>query len=174
MQLSKATPDCLAEISQWFDSEDSLKIWGGPAMQYPFDLQSLRRDTRIDELPSWLLMENNQLLGFGQYYLREGRCHLGRLVIAPEQRGRGLAKVLIQQLSRLGSQELQTCEVSLFVLAHNQVAHRCYLAMGFVEIQYPGPSMGIDNCLYMVAAADHISDTISQPSKGNETSGFLV
>lgn len=162
MPLVPATQAHLTNMMAWFDSPVSLMTWGGPGMTFPFDLALFSRDVRLAELPSWALVAaNGDVQGFGQYYLREGRCHLGRLVISPAYRGRGLAKLLVRELVRLGSRALQVGEVSLFVLTDNTTARRCYEALGFAYVEYPGPSIGIDNCLYMVARADHILGTDS-------------
>lgn len=162
MQLVPATQAQLFTMMSWFDSQASLTAWGGPGMTFPFDRKSFSRDVRLEQLASWALVtEAGDLLGFGQYYLREGRCHLGRLAIAPAHRGAGLAKRLIWELVALGSRALAVREVSLFVLQDNTQARRCYEKQGFVYVEYPGPSIGIDNCLYMVAKADHILGTDS-------------
>ncbi|GGO67785.1 GNAT family N-acetyltransferase [Bowmanella pacifica] len=162
MQFVPATQAHLFTMMSWFDSQASLTSWGGPGMTFPLDRQSFSRDVRLEQLASWALVtEADELQGFGQYYLREGRCHLGRLVIAPAHRGGGLAKRLIRELVALGSREFTLTEVSLFVLQDNIKARRCYEALGFSYVEYPGPSIGIDNCLYMVARSDHILGTDS-------------
>ena len=88
------------------------------------------------------------MLGFGQYYLREGRCHLGRLVIAPSERGKGLAKVLINLLGEQGKQQLNCDSLSLFVYSHNTLAKIAYEKLGFIQTQYPS-DMPLDGCIYM-------------------------
>jgi ribosomal protein S18 acetylase RimI-like enzyme len=67
--------------------------------------------------------EEGQVLAFGQYYERAGRCHFGRLV------------------------------VSLFVIADNAPAIRLYERLGFAPAVYPEDDPDVRTYLYMVAAA---------------------
>jgi ribosomal protein S18 acetylase RimI-like enzyme len=66
------------------------------------------------------------LAGFGQYYLRAGRCHLGRRAVAT---------------------------YSLFVLPGNERALHLYQRLGFEPACYPEPDPVFDDCIYMVAAS---------------------
>ena len=147
-----------AGLMAWFDSEASLRAWGGPNMRYPMVLAHFLEDIRITTLTSYHLLDSaGELVAFGQYYLREGRCHLGRLAVSPQHRRQGHAQQLIAQLVERGCAELQTSEVSLFVMADNLPAVNCYLGLGFVEASYPSGDIGIDNCLYLVAPAASIA-----------------
>lgn len=149
MKLVKVTSDQLHELMGWFNSEAELRIWSGPFFNYPFDMQSFRKDLNLDALNSFALInDEGQMLGFGQYYLREGRCHLGRLVIAPSERGKGLAKVLINLLGEQGKQQLNCDSLSLFVYSHNTLAKTAYEKLGFIQTQYP-EDMPLDGCIYM-------------------------
>ncbi|MGB0495041.1 MAG: GNAT family N-acetyltransferase, partial [Kangiellaceae bacterium] len=95
---------------------------------------------------------DGNLLAFGQYYLRLGRCHLGRLVVNPELRGQGIAYHLINQLSEIGMSDLNTNSCSLFVFERNKNAIQAYAKLGFSVADYP-EKMIMENCLYMVQAS---------------------
>ena len=118
----------LAHVSTmmtWFDSEQAVQDWAGPHFTYPYDQERFVTGLQLDKLTSFaLLTEQGKLVGFGQYYLRLGRCHLGRLVVTPCQRGQGVASTLLTQLSELGKADLAVSECSLFVLAHNDAARK--------------------------------------------------
>jgi ribosomal protein S18 acetylase RimI-like enzyme len=88
-------------------------------------------------------------LAFGQYYLRLGNCHLGRLIVNPNFRGQGIASHLINQLSTLGRSDLRTDSCSLFVLGHNKSAIKVYTKLGFSMADYP-EEIPLKNCFYMV------------------------
>ena len=144
----------LPELMRWFPDAASVRVWGGPDFRHPFDEQTFREDTRVDSLQSWSLVAPDGSLGaFGQYYLRVGRCHLGRLVVAPSLRGSGVGRRLVQELCRVGGPTLGTTEYSLFVYDSNPVAIRLYRSLGFVEVPYPEPAGGLEGMLYMVSAA---------------------
>jgi ribosomal protein S18 acetylase RimI-like enzyme len=112
---------------------------------------SFKCDFKLENLASCsLLSKQAVLLGFGQYYLRLGKCHLGRLIISPRFRGQGIAAHLIQQLCSKGKQDLRTNAYSLFVLEHNNSAIKSYQKLGFTFEYYP-EEISLKNCLYKVS-----------------------
>jgi len=96
----KATETHAQQIMTWFPDEHSCRIWGGPAFRFPFRLETFLTDSKLADLPSYVLIrEPAELCAFGQFYLRAGRCHLGRLAVAPTQRGRGLGSAPARRLA---------------------------------------------------------------------------
>ena len=77
-----------------------------------------------------------ELLGFGQYYLRVGKCHLYRLLINLSFRGQGIAKHLIQHLTVRGKADLNTNSSSLFIVKNNGSAIKTYEKSGFTFASY--------------------------------------
>ena len=149
MKLIAPTESQLLKIMQWFTNEQELTIWSGPNFRYPFDLASFTEDLRMDSLNSFVLVNDElDVIAFGQYYLRIGRCHLGRLVVNPIHRGQGIAPQLIAKLLKLGQHNLTVNEGSLFVLNHNEAAIKSYQSFGFVFTPYP-ETIPLDNCSYM-------------------------
>lgn len=150
MKLVKPEHQHIVELMSWFNSELQTVSWGGPHFNYPFTLNSFTNDLKLNELHSYtLLNNNNELVGFGQYYLRLGKCHLGRLVINPAYRGQGLSSVLISLLIEVGTVELNTNACSLFVYEYNRVAIASYQKLGFSFSEYP-EDLALDGCLYMI------------------------
>ena len=148
--LITANQQHLLQVATWFNSPVALFQWGGPNLSFPTSAQLLANEIKLSELPSFsLISNNNEVIAFGQYYLRLNRCHLGRLVVNPNFQGQGYGKKLVDELMLLGGNALKTNEYSLFVLAHNTVAKNLYIKCGFIEAVYPEP-LPIDNCLYMV------------------------
>jgi len=150
MELIEPTKDQLVEMMGWFTNEDELKDWAGPNFRFPYDLDSFTNDLSLDSLNSFsLLSDKSRFLAFGQYYLRLGRCHLGRLIVAPHYRGRGVAATFLSELSRHGMKRLGVSSLSLFVLSHNESAIKAYEKFGFRFVAYP-EKMPLKNCLYMI------------------------
>jgi len=150
MHLTHPSDENLIELMSWFSSEDEVSIWSGPNFRYPFNLNTFKNDLNLDALNSFSLVTNEgDLLAFGQYYLRLGKCHLGRLVVNPNLRGKGIASHLISKLSTLGKADLNTDSCSLFVLRHNKSAIHAYTKLGFSIADYP-EKIPLENCLYMV------------------------
>lgn len=157
MKLTTPTDQELIQMSQWFVDETNLRVWSGPKFRYPFDHVSFKADLSMERLPSFCLkhsepandVERNLLVGFGQYYLRAGRCHFGRLVINPDCRGQNKIADLILLLADKGCADLKVNELSLFVLSDNHKAKKAYERLGFVEAIYP-QEMPIEGCVYMI------------------------
>ena len=162
MKLVATTQSHYRELMSWFPDQRSCAFWASPEFPYPFTETTFMEHVRPN-LPSFSLIGDDQeLLGFGQYYLRVGRCHLARLVIAPHHRGQGLGAFLVRGLCRRGGRNLGVQECSLFVLPDNVPALTLYRRLGFVEAAYPGeiPPYGV----YMVAARKEILSAAAQHS----------
>jgi ribosomal protein S18 acetylase RimI-like enzyme len=152
MKLCAANSHHLTELMSWFPDRKTCLNWGGPNFRFPFTAASFTEDIHWDTLPSYSLVgEKGALSGFGQYYLREGRCHLGRLAISPACRGQGLGRLLVEQLSEIGCNDLGADQCSLFVLEDNLAAIQCYRKSGFEFAAYPGEMPPLEGCLYMTA-----------------------
>ncbi|BAJ02599.1 GNAT family N-acetyltransferase [Shewanella violacea] len=152
------------QMMTWFTDEASLRNWAGPGFRYPFTDTSFIEDLKLDDFISFSLIScDGELAGFGQFYRRNDRCHLSRLVIAPAFRGKRclsgrfehqkISHILIALLSEFACQHLEIApkpgNLSLFVLRHNLPALNLYLSLGFEETQYPEP-IGLEACLYLV------------------------
>lgn len=136
-QLVLASVAEMCQLRSWFGNADEQHSWGGDNFAYPCDelrfLQQLcRPGTQSYALISSAQTDTDtELLGFGQLCDRFGCHHLARLVIRPDRRGQGLAKVLIYELiiQALGQQQRN---ISLYVHRHNSIAVHCYQQLGFV------------------------------------------
>ena len=150
LTLASATASHLLQMMSWFPSAESCRIWGGPEFRFPFTAETFQADCQPPERHSFALLEAGGVLcGFGQYYLRAGRCHLARLAIAPACRGRGFGTRLIELLAHAGKAALGVEQCSLFVSAANTSALALYQRLGFTRADYPeGP--GVPGAYYLV------------------------
>jgi ribosomal protein S18 acetylase RimI-like enzyme len=153
LQLIKATETHALQIMPWFPDEHSCRVWGGPAFRFPFTPETFLTDSKLADLPSYVLIRDPaELCAFGQFYLRAGRCHLGRLAVAPAQRGRGLGTQLIRMLVQEGTKTLGVTETSLFVHITNTSALALYQRLGFTCASYPEPGHMLPDSYYMIAS----------------------
>lgn len=149
MQLVEPTYDHFVEMLTWISSQAQLHEWAGPNVTYPCTAHTLMIDFKVSTLLSFALVDNqNNLMAFGQCYERVKHCHLGRLIVAPEFRGKGLVAKLIDLLSIVGCREFNTDVCSLFVLKANNAAIKAYQRIGFELSDYPF-EIPLDSCLYM-------------------------
>jgi len=134
----------------WFSDERELTDWAGPNFRYPYTLSSFIEDSKVMVLSSFSLVSNeSDFLAFGQYYNRLDKCHLGRLIVSPRLRGKGVASELMLRLCEFGIKDLNVNQCSLFVLKHNKKAIKAYEKFGFSFVDYPG-EIPLEGCLYMV------------------------
>ena len=149
LRLSAPSNAHIDALMQWFPDAESIAVWS-PSTSFPFtDKMRFIAESKLDELPSYMLIDDRDTpLAFGQYYARLGCCHLGRLVVAPERRGEGLGKELIERLIAKGAAELGAARCSLFVLTRNTAARKLYARLGFVETAYPD-ALPLPDCLYL-------------------------
>jgi len=153
MNLIKFDKSYLAEIMKWFPNEESISIWGGPNFRYPYSDESFMNDLNLPKTESFVLTNDfGSILAFGQYYLRNQRCHLSRLVVSPFERSNGIGKYLIAQLSLQGQEDLKVKSCSLFVMADNKPAMKLYLSLGYREDIYPEEVA--KDMIYMVLSSD--------------------
>lgn len=151
MKLIEPSDAHLVELMSWFKDETQLATWSGPGFRYPFDSVTFKEDLKLTSLPSFsLVSQQSELLAFGQYYLREKRCHLGRLVVNPSKRGQGIVATLVARLAVKGKGHLKVKTCSLFVFVDNTHAIRAYQKLGFEQSKYP-TNMPLAGCIYMVS-----------------------
>jgi ribosomal protein S18 acetylase RimI-like enzyme len=142
----------LRDLMSWFPDRTSCQTWGGLQFRFPFTEETFREDAKVQTLATWSLINSDgTFCAFGQYYPRLGRCHLGRLAVAPALRGRGIGRTLVQEIARRGLNDLGVDYCSLFVLPGNERAARLYSRLGFSAQPYPEPEPAFDACIYMVA-----------------------
>lgn len=141
-------------LMQWFPTYDDINIWGGPSFRFPFTRETFFEDIHWGRIASFGLFDaNDGLAGFGQLYDRDERIHLARLVVDPEQRGRGLGRRLTGMLMTAGRELFSHDEFSLFVYRANEPACRCYRALGFEVADYPPDMPHADVCDYLTRRA---------------------
>jgi len=162
MRLVKPATEHILELLSWLESAEQTRQWAGPSVDYPSCSEALAQQLDIENISSFFLVSDDvistiplpscqTLLGFGQYYLRSDRCHLARLIVSPEHRGKGLVQHLIRNLIAQGGRELGVSDYSLFVYTDNIAAINAYEKFGFSHVKKPD-GREIDSCIYMSAS----------------------
>jgi RimJ/RimL family protein N-acetyltransferase len=130
--------DC-ERLVGWIDSPDALVQWSGPAnFTWPLDLDQLLRDLHASAgSGSGSLLAASDADGrfVGHAKLNVQRHHrlglIGRVVLAPEARGRGLGGAMMRALVVRGFDELGLHRLQLGVYTFNTAAIAAYQAAGF-------------------------------------------
>ena len=109
MRLVPSNIAHIREIMTWFPSPETCVQWGGPDMRFPFAENTFLEDIHWKKMPSYsAVTSEGQLIGFGQFYEKQGRCHLARLAVSPSCRGQGLGKKFISMLMGIGKKQLKS------------------------------------------------------------------
>lgn len=152
MALVNSHIDHIETLMSWFPDKESSYLWCGPGLRYPFTKDTFLEDAQWGKMPTYsLLGEDNALIAFGQYYEKAGRCHLARLAVSPQVRGKGVGSKFIAELMGIGMRDLGVDECSLFVVKHNAAAIKCYSALQFTVTDYPAGHEYFADIQFMVA-----------------------
>ncbi|NHZ86754.1 MAG: GNAT family N-acetyltransferase [Planctomycetia bacterium] len=139
-QLEKFTREDIPQLISWIPDAKTLLIWSGSGYDWPIDR---------DQLEQTLLKANNSnskylLLKFlldksvvGYIELRkldsdEKTARIGRVIIDPNMRGKGLGKEIINTVKEYARKTLDLQSLTLGVFSFNQNAISLYEKTGFI------------------------------------------
>jgi len=128
--------DC-GRIVDWIASEDDLYQWSGPAdFAWPLTVDQLQADLARPGVGRMLMAATDAdgaLAGHVklQIVAHHRIGHVGRVLVAPDRRGRGTGSALMRAVVALGFDELQLHRLQLGVYTFNHAAIACYRGVGF-------------------------------------------
>lgn len=124
-------------LAAWITDATACARWAGPVLRFPFAAAELPALLTVPGGSSYCLSQDDgKLLGFGQFWvLTAGAVHLGRIIIAPDERGRGRAKSLCSLLMAQAVRATGARAVTLRVYRDNPPALAVYRQLGFVDVE---------------------------------------
>ncbi|HHA2422617.1 GNAT family N-acetyltransferase [Stenotrophomonas maltophilia] len=136
-QLQPVQPRHYPRIAGWLDSVAATQRWAGPGVAFPLLPEAFARALELAERPGWVLLDGEgACMGFGQYWLTApGTAHLGRIIVSPQARGRGLGRVLMQLLCAEALRSPDVQRLSLRVYRDNVAAIALYRDFGFQPVE---------------------------------------
>ncbi|MET9961119.1 GNAT family N-acetyltransferase [Streptomyces sp. NPDC006326] len=112
----------------WISTRAELVTWAGPAFTWPLDDAQLTAYAAEPGRHTWTAhTPGGRALG----HVSVRGTRLGRVLIAPEARGRGLGETLLTLAIGRAFGELDLPELDLGVYTHNTRAVRLYEKLGF-------------------------------------------
>ncbi|MEM9777242.1 MAG: GNAT family N-acetyltransferase, partial [Chloroflexota bacterium] len=132
LTLRKAADADYPSIISWVPDLATAQLWGGPMMAFPLTVEELKSIIKPDEVHTFVMVhETDIVLGTAQFYFAEpSRFHLARIMVKPDERGKGYGRKLVNLL--MG----QTWDVpnkyfTLNVNFGNDKARALYESLGF-------------------------------------------
>lgn len=130
----------LPVLSGWFRDEREIVQWGGTAVCFPLDATQVQAmivegRTRPPTRLCWMAQEGGVFVGHAQiaFDWRNGNVTLGRVAVAPDQRGRGLAPLILAPVLDRAFDRPEIDRVQLNVFSWNKSAINTYVRLGFVH-----------------------------------------
>lgn len=130
--------DDYPRLLRWLPDAEALYLFAGPSIAWPPTLEQFEEIATRPGLTAWMVAEEHNQPAWGHFdlTLQERSARLGRVIIDPHSRGRGLGHTLIclalDEARHLGAEE-----VRLAVITGNTPAVNTYRRAGFREIVDP-------------------------------------
>ncbi|MEU9181293.1 GNAT family protein [Streptomyces sp. NPDC048550] len=115
-------------LRRWITTPAELVTWAGPSFTWPLDDALLTAYAAEPDRHTWTAVSPDGR-SLGHVSVRGTR--LGRVLIAPEARGRGLGETLLTLAVARAFDELGLPSLDLGVYTHNTAAVRLYEKLGF-------------------------------------------
>jgi Acetyltransferases len=135
--LRPVQPSNYATVASWPESAEATQRWAGPGVPFPLSPERFAQVLELEVRPGWALLdEQGVCVGFGQYWMTgAGTAHLGRIIVSPLARGRGLGRLLVQSLSAQAMRESGIQRLTLRVYRDNTAAVALYRDLGFQQVE---------------------------------------
>ena len=140
MQLTPFTLEHFSILPSWFPNQAAIVQWGGPRLHYPLDGDQMlgMLAEGLQQPPArlcWMAQEGDLMVGHVQlaFDWDNGNALLGRVAIAPEQRGRGYAIPMLKLAMAEAFSHAVIQRLELNVYTFNQPAIHTYRRLGFVH-----------------------------------------
>jgi ribosomal protein S18 acetylase RimI-like enzyme len=134
--LRSLQPTDYEAIASWVPDSAACLRWAGPRLAFPFSAADLPALLTVSNGESYCFVEGAIPLGFGQHWvLTPGAVHLGRIILSPAVRGKGLGRVLCEQLAAKAIQSTHATSVTLRVYRDNTAAVALYTSLGFTPVE---------------------------------------
>ncbi|WP_380156338.1 GNAT family N-acetyltransferase [Kineococcus sp. R86509] len=137
--LRKRTEADTATVVRWIPDAAALYRFAGPWLTWPLTTEQLNDVTARPGATAWVLDSSDGVAGHVQLTPTDHAVRLGRVLVDPAQRGRGLGRQLVA-LAVEQARSQGAGRVDLGVLGDNWSARRIYEALGFVPAADPEPS----------------------------------
>jgi ribosomal protein S18 acetylase RimI-like enzyme len=123
------------EVARWPSSLDEVRRWAGSDPGWPVDVAVFGRWHADPDVRPYILCDREEPIGYGEVWVDgpEQEVELARIIVSPDQRGRGVGRRLVRQLlERAALAGLPDAFVR--VVPENAAAIGCYRGAGFSPV----------------------------------------
>jgi RimJ/RimL family protein N-acetyltransferase len=135
VELREFEPADAGCLLAWVGGPEELLTWSGPAFSWPLDQGQLGAYAAEASRRIWMAVDarTGEAVGHASLKLAADRPggRLGRVLVAPAARGRGVGAAMLTQVLAQAFGELGLERVELGVFTHNGSAIRLYERLGF-------------------------------------------
>ena len=140
LRVVPATPELLTPLPSWFQTPESLAQWGGSGLRFPLDREQIvamlaETLTKPPLRLAFAGLTGAETVAHAQLALdwTDGIARLARFAIAPQYRGRGLAKPFLAEVFARLDEAGDFPRLELNVYTFNAPAISLYESLGFVR-----------------------------------------
>ena len=137
IRLEKFDKSDFDRLINWIDSEVSMIQFSGPIFIYPITHEQLDKYINADNRLVYKAIntDSGEIIGHAEINNIDNKNKSGRicriLIGDTQNRNKGLGKMIIQELTRIGFSDLQLHRLDLGVFDFNHQAIKCYKDCGF-------------------------------------------
>ncbi|KQM60904.1 GNAT family N-acetyltransferase [Agreia sp. Leaf210] len=134
----RANADDYERVLGWVPDADALYLFAGPSLVWPPSAAQFAEIAQRSGFSAWMVGDDEHPAAWGHFDLtmQDDSARLGRVIIDPRYRGRGLGRALTQAAIEK-ARALGASDVRLAVVSDNEPAVKAYRRAGFEEIVDP-------------------------------------
>ena len=137
LTLHQPRPSDYEALASWVPDAVACLRWAGPRILFPFPVSELPDLLVVPGGTSYFLAEGCGVpCGFGQHWvIVAGSVHLGRIIVSPAARGKGVGRALCELLIGEAVRCTGANAITLRVYRDNAVAVSLYSSLGFLPVE---------------------------------------
>lgn len=140
IRLEKFDKNDYDRLINWIDSEESMIQFSGPIFNFPITFEQLDKYINADNRVIYKVInsDTSEIIGHAELNnidKKNSNARICRILIGDKQnRNKGFGKTIIQELIRIGFEDLKLHRLDLGVYDFNEQAIKCYKDCG-LEIE---------------------------------------
>jgi RimJ/RimL family protein N-acetyltransferase len=140
LSLKQFGPEHFARLASWFENQQQVTQWAGSGPSFPLTTSQLAAMVQETQAAPparycWMAVKGDDFVGHCQVALdwQNGVARLARVAIAPQWRGKGLARAMLTRVldETFSNKEFDRIELNVF--GWNTAAIKTYSGLGFVH-----------------------------------------